>query len=870
MQRILLSFTVCFFSSLAAGSGAAQTWTQIGPAPIEGNAFSNLPNATVTGMVQDIAIDPSGSTDSTIYIATTAGGVWKTTDGGAHWSDKSSSMPVLFIGAIKLDPGNPSTVYAGVGGAYCCLSGGGIYRSDDGGDSWKTLNPSGIFTGLNIVVMALPNAKTLLVGTTSGLYKSVDGGEHFGNNAPTFDNRETITIETPQGGSTNGNISDLQLDTATPTTVYVAIDGVGVYKSTDSGSTFPASGKLFSKASFPSTISGDVWIKFAQSTRPDNKTMFAFLCQGNGQQDCALLKSKDRGGSFSTVRLNNPSIKINQGDYDQLVAVDPQDADRVYIGLRQVWSSGDGGDSGFGSSSQIDVNGAHTDDHVIAFSPPSHFKGRAPTHFYLGTDGGMASTAGDGSAPGANWQFLNSGLSTALLYQMDMGRGGRGNDGYSYGALQDNGSIRGAPSGSGTKFDFECCGDSGSIAVDPKNPQHVVTLNDGGYTCTTNGTSWPSCGNFPSGQGLGLVSFDPQGGIVYATIGKKLYQSKDNGNNFSDVHTFSQNVNVVAEAPTDNNTVWVALNDGTMQLTKHAQSGASAAWTGVTVSGAPSGQAVTGIAIDPSDSDTVVAVYPGFSDPADPPLHAFLTTNKGASWKNISGVSGGGDSNLPDLPLSAVVILPTTNPHTIIVGSDAGVLQSGDLGKTWQVLGTGFPPVQVTSLVLDASVKPFVLRASTFGRSMWQLEGSCPLCPPAPTCKLSGCDSPTNWSYDISCTGPNVGVVYNGQCHDLSGEPTSCYAGFNGSSTVQTGWSGGIGPPVFLTDGSENNPKVCTSLKTGEETCKVFTFKNLPACATPVTGPPPACSEGYKLCGKFTPPRCVPANQCTVIKNTPP
>jgi len=124
---------VFFFSSLAAGSGAAQTWTQIGPAPIEGNAFSNLPNATVTGMVQDIAIDPSGSTDSTIYIATTAGGGWKTTDGGAHWSDKSSSMPVLFIGAIKLDPGNPSTVYAGVGGAYCCLSGGGIYRSDDGG-----------------------------------------------------------------------------------------------------------------------------------------------------------------------------------------------------------------------------------------------------------------------------------------------------------------------------------------------------------------------------------------------------------------------------------------------------------------------------------------------------------------------------------------------------------------------------------------------------------------------------------------------------------------------------------------------------------------------------------------------------------------
>ena len=869
MKRGILSAAVCLFSSLAACRGAAQAWTQIGPAPIDGNGYSNLPNTTVAGMVQDIAIDPSGSTDSTIYIATTAGGVWKSTDGGGRWTDKSSSMPVLNIGAIKLDPGNSSTVYAGVGGTYCCNSGGGVYRSDNGADSWKTLNPNGIFTGVNIVVMALPSPGTLLVGTTSGLFKSVDGGEHFGNNSPAFDNGNAIAVETPQGSVSNGNISDLKVDTAKATTVYVAIDGDGVYKSTDSGTTFPASGKLFSRASFPSTISGDVWIKFAQSTSPDNKTMFAFLCQGNGKETCALLKSKNEGGSFSTIRLAGV-ISINQQDYDQLVAVDPQDANRVYIGLRQVWSSSDGGDVGFSSANQIDVNGAHTDDHVIVFSPPSHYNGGAPTHFFLGTDGGLAATAGGGSAPGANWQFLNSGVSTALLYQMDIGRGGRGNNGYSYGALQDNGSISGVPNGSGTKWSFECCGDSGSIAVDPKNPQHVVTLNDGGYTCTTNGTDWNSCGNFPKGQGLGLVSFDPNGGVVYGTIGEHLYQSKDNGNNFSSVHAFSQNINVVALAPTDSNTMWVALNDGTMQLTKNALSGPSAAWTGVTVSGAPTGQAVTGIAIDPTDSNTVVAVYPGFSETADPPLHAFLTTDKGAHWKNISGVAGGGDSNLPDLPLTAAVILQTTDPHTIIVGSDAGVLQTGDMGKTWQVLGTGFPPVTVTSLALDASVKPFVLRASTFGRSMWQLKGSCPLCPPAPTCKLSGCDSATNWTYDISCTGTDVGVVYNGQCHDLSGEQTSCYAGFNGSSSVQVGWSGEIGPPVFLTDGSENNPKVCTSLNTGEETCMVFTFRDLPACALPVTGPPPKCSDGYKYCDKFSPPRCVPANQCTVIKNTPP
>lgn len=77
--RALLILAV--FSALAVVS-PSQDWKLIGPAPIQGSEFSNLPNATVSGIINDIAIDPSGSTDSTIYIATGAGGIWKTTDGG--------------------------------------------------------------------------------------------------------------------------------------------------------------------------------------------------------------------------------------------------------------------------------------------------------------------------------------------------------------------------------------------------------------------------------------------------------------------------------------------------------------------------------------------------------------------------------------------------------------------------------------------------------------------------------------------------------------------------------------------------------------------------------------------------------------------
>src|SRR5271170_6938492 len=208
----------CVFLSLVAflaiaSVGQAQTWNQIGPAPIDGSRYSTLPNATLSGTVTDIAIDPSGSVDSTIYVATAAGGVWKTTDGGSSWSSTSDSTPILFMGSVSLDPSNPSVVYAGVGGPWCCVSGGGIYRSIDAADHWTLLNPNGIFTGVVINRIVLPASGTLVVATSNGLYKSIDGGSSFGNNAPNFDNGKSISITTPSGVISNGNISDLKIDT---------------------------------------------------------------------------------------------------------------------------------------------------------------------------------------------------------------------------------------------------------------------------------------------------------------------------------------------------------------------------------------------------------------------------------------------------------------------------------------------------------------------------------------------------------------------------------------------------------------------------------------------------------------------------------
>ncbi|MGA9565279.1 MAG: hypothetical protein WBS19_07140, partial [Candidatus Korobacteraceae bacterium] len=185
---------------------------------------------------------------------------------------------------------------------------------------------------------------------------------------------------------------------------------------------------------------------------------------------------------------------------------------------------------------------------------------------------------------------------------------------------------------------------------------------------------------------------------------------------------------------------------------------------------------------------------------------------------------------------------------------------------------TGVPPAQVTGLALDYAVKPFVLRASTFGRSVFELQGSCPLCPPAAQCKMTGCVGDISWNYSLKCTGQDVGIVYNGGCSDTSGEPRSCNAGFNGSSTTEASWGGAIGPPTWLTPGAQGSPTVCTRNNTGEQTCKIFDSGNLPACPPQSGGPalpPPHCGQTETYCTKYTPPRCVPEGACTYIRNLP-
>jgi hypothetical protein len=132
--------TAAFLAISHAGAITGVQWNQIGPAPIAIDAGPNNPTkfqgkGPVSGQVQDIAIDPRNSSDQVMYIATQDGGIWKSSDGGSTWKPKTDFLNSLSAGAVALDAGNPSIVYYGTGelvrqGFFKAV---GLYKSTDGG-----------------------------------------------------------------------------------------------------------------------------------------------------------------------------------------------------------------------------------------------------------------------------------------------------------------------------------------------------------------------------------------------------------------------------------------------------------------------------------------------------------------------------------------------------------------------------------------------------------------------------------------------------------------------------------------------------------------------------------------------------------------
>lgn len=411
------------------------------------------------------AVSGSNTNKSHFYFGATGGGVWKSTDGGGNWKNISDKYFGGSIGAVTVAPSDENIIYVGEG--EHTMRGnvseglGGIWRSDDAGHSWKNI---GLKEGRHIIKLLVhprdPNIVWAAVmghlfgpNEERGVYKTIDGGKSW--KKLLYVNNQTGAADlVMQSGNPDVLYAGMWRVLRTPYSMESGGEGSGLYKSENGGETWK---NISYNKGLPKGIWGIVGVAVAASN-PDK--VYAII----ENKDGGLYKSEDGGISWFLVSNDN-NIRQRAWYYSKIF-VDPKDEEHVYCPNVSLLQSGNGG------RTFQPINTPHGDHHDIWIDPQDSKR-------IIVADDGGAQVSFDG---GNNWSTMMN-QPTAQFYRVST------DNGVPYrilGAQQDNTSIRGKSRSKGigiTERDWEAtAGDeSGHIVADPINPEIVYGGNYGGY-----------------------------------------------------------------------------------------------------------------------------------------------------------------------------------------------------------------------------------------------------------------------------------------------------------------------------------------------------------------------------------------------------
>ncbi len=701
--------------------------------------WNSLGPGNVGGRTRTLAINPSSP--DTMYTAGVAGGIWKTTNGGSSWSPLNDLMNNMAVTTIIIDPNNHDTLYAGTGEGFFnidAVRGDGIFKSTDAGLTWTHLdttsnNPD--FHYVNKLAINSHNPNQVYTATRAGVFRSIDGGASWVKTLASNNIHDVGCL-------------DLQIRTDNPNVLITSCGSFyqsTVYRSTDGGNSWssvltePSMGRV-SLTIAPSDQDVMYALSATNYSTPGNYRFglhAVFKSTDSGATWVATVRNSD-SNKLNTVLLTNvlyayfnncngsSDIYINQGWYDNIIAVDPIDPNIVWAGGIDLFRSDDGG-TNWGIASYWWTNNssasyAHADQHGIYFHPD--YDGSTNKTAFFSHDGGLSRTldarastqTNPCNAPassGFEYTSLNNNYAVTQFYH-----GLAYPDGTTFfGGTQDNGTIRGTTSG-GMIWSEILGGDGGYVAVDPDNTNNlfaesqyrnlVKSVNGGSnFNQAVSGIS-ESTNNFSF---ITPYILDPNNPQILWIGGKTLWKTIDQANNWFQASTtdmLSRSASAWAVAIGDSNYVAVGDENGEIHYTTNANStNSSTDWP----SSQPANGVISSLTYAPNDKKVLYATYSTFGQD-----HIWKSTNSGASWTAID--NRGSANGIPDIPVHTLAIDPSDSTR-LFAGTDLGIFVSNDGGSNWAVENTGFTNTVVENLQIIQSDSISTLFAFTHGRGAW-------------------------------------------------------------------------------------------------------------------------------------------------------
>jgi len=731
LKSTILVFTLSFYT-LFAQSSKDGVWDSNN---FSGLKFRSIGPAFMSGRISDIAIHPDN--ESVWYVTVGSGNVWKTYNAGVTWSPIFDDQPSYSIGCVTIDPTNSNTIWIGTGenlGGRHFGYGDGVYKSEDGGKSWKNM---GLKKSEHISeVLIHPNdPKTIWVasqgpmwssGGQRGIYKSTNGGKTW----------SLVLKSNKWTGAT-----ELKIDPRNPDRLYAVLwqrhrtvaaymgggPGTGIYRSEDGGKNWK---KLTS--GLPSSNMGKIGFDISYHT-PDVVYAAIELDRRKG----GVYKSTDRGETWTK---QSDAVAGGTGPhYYQELYTSPHHFDKLFLMNNYMLVSDDGGKN----FERMNEKHKHVDNHAIAF------KKSDPNYVMVGSDGGLY----ESFDLTKTWRFV-SNLPITQFYDVAIDDA---EPFYNiFGGTQDN-SSEGGPSRTDNRQGIQNAdwrvilgGDGHQPATEPGNPDIMYAQSQQGYLSRIDMTTGETVFIQPQPRdGEPYERFNWDAPIIVSPhkpsriyfASQRVWKSDDRGDSWTpiskdltrnqerfdlpimgakqswdnpwDVLAMSNynTISALSESPAKEGLIYAGTDDGYINVTDNDGKN----WKKYEVKklpGAPEMAYVNDLKADNFNPNIVYAVLDNHKY-GDYKPYVYKSTNKGQTWKSIV-------SNLPERSHSWRIVQDHVKKDLLFLGTEFGVYFSVNGGEIWTKLTGDVPTIPFRDLAIHKRENDLV--GATFGRGFYVFD----------------------------------------------------------------------------------------------------------------------------------------------------